>query len=144
MAQRAARRAGLDGCSGSSGLEPYRAHSQQAAYIGGCTGAPCYLGPIGASLPVQLILWHLRLRPALPLPRPAVKCIKSNRVRPTEVLVCISIPRRNCSALEKGQLQVRRDLCQAVALEHKCRGWPSVGPARAVVRSGFQAQSRRV
>ena len=42
----------------------------------------------------------------------------------------ISIPRRNCSALEKGQLQVRRDLWQAVALEHKCRGWPSVGHAR--------------
>ena len=99
------------------GMEPYRAHSR-AGWLLYRAGAPYYLGPIGASLPVQLILWHLRLRPALPLPRqPAVKCIKSNRVRPIQALVywCvyyISIPRRNCSTLEKGQLQVRRDLCQ--------------------------------
>ena len=89
------------------GMEPYRAHSR-AGWLLYRAGAPYYLGPIGASLPVQLILWHLRLRPALPLPRqPAVKCIKSNRVRPIRALVywCvyyISIPRRNCSTLEKG------------------------------------------
>ena len=47
------------------------------------------------------------------------------------------------TAFKKRQAQVRQDLCRAAhspALDHKCRVWPSVGHAGAVVRSGFQAQ----